>query len=147
MRYGAGGAGRNVVAVVAAAVGLIVVLGCAGRVIDVVTWKIAVQRMRTVADEAAHAASIAAAAGEDPALVARRTIAQAGLVAGKAGLTVEVNRPPTQGRYAGSDTAIEIVISRVQPMYFTNLFLRLSPTVSQSTASARAVAPLRWQRE
>lgn len=147
MRYDAGGARRKIIAIVLVLVALIVVLGCAGRAIDVVSWKIAVQRMQAAANDAVHAASLAAAAGEAPAVVARRVIADAGLAVGKAGVRVEVNLPPTEGRYAGSRSAIEVVISRPQPMYFTNLFLRLSPTVRESTASVRAVAPLRWVGE
>lgn len=145
--YGPGAAWRRAVAIMVVVVVLIVLIGCAGRVIDVISWKIAVQKMQTAAADAVQAASIAAAAGENPAAVAKRTVAEEGLANGKDGVTVKVNLPPTQGRYAGSNSAIEIVISRVQPMYFTSLFLRLAPQITESTTSARAEAPLRWARE
>lgn len=144
MRYGVGDNRRKGLLFLIVAAVMIVLVVCAGRAADVISWHVALGKIQQAADDGAHAASIAAALGENPASVARRAIARDGLVDGKNKVKVEINVPPTRGRYAGSRGAIEIIISKTEPMYFTSLFLRLAPTVTEQKATVRTVAELPW---
>ncbi|HXW85368.1 MAG TPA: pilus assembly protein TadG-related protein, partial [Candidatus Binataceae bacterium] len=54
-----------------------------------------------------------------------------------AGVSVKVNNPPLSGVYAGSSSAVEVIISQAEPTYFLSVL-----GTSSVTVSARAVGHL-----
>jgi Flp pilus assembly protein TadG len=113
-------------------------LGFAGLGTDATLWFVAKRNLQGAADAAAYSASTAFAAGANSTAygnAAKAVAAQYGFTNGTNGVSVTVNSPPASGSYTTSSSAIEVVISQPQPLFFSSLFLNTQPT-----ASSRAVA-------
>jgi hypothetical protein len=113
-------------------------LGFAGLGTDATLWFVAKRNLQGAADAAAFSASTALAAGANSTAfgnAAKAVAAQYGFTNGVNGVSVTVNNPPLSGSYTSSSSAIEVLISQPQPLFFSSLFLN-----SQPTASSRAVA-------
>ena len=117
------------------AIALAALTGFAGLAVDAAVWETSKLNMQGAADAAAYSAAIALAAGSNPTTNAKGVTAQMGLVDGQAGVAVAVNRPPTQGKYAGNSQAIEVIVSAPEQTYFSKLYLSSTPI-----GAARAVA-------
>jgi Flp pilus assembly protein TadG len=113
-------------------------LGFAGLGTDATLWFVAKRNLQGAADAAAYSASTAFAAGANSTAygnAAKAIAAQYGFTNGVNGVSVAVNSPPASGAYTTDSSAIEVVISQPQPLFFSSLFLNTQPT-----ASSRAVA-------
>ena len=131
-------ADRSGAVAVPAAISLVVLLGFAGLGSEVASWYVARRTMQGAADTAAYSAAYAKAANATTSVYTSEATSVAGsygFVDGTGGVTVAVNSPPTQGTHTPDGTAVEVVITRPQPLAFSALFLRTSPTLT-----ARAVA-------
>jgi Flp pilus assembly protein TadG len=98
-------------------------LGFTGLAVDVGVWKYMQGRLQQTVDQASRAATIALMDGQNPTIAARTVAASYGFVNGRNGVTVTVNWPPTQGTYAGSGMAVEVIIQAPAPEFFSRLFL------------------------
>lgn len=131
-------ADRSGAVAVPTAILLVVLLGFAGLGSEVASWYVARRTMQGAADTAAYSAAYAKAANATTAVYTAEATSVAGnygYVDGTGGVTVAVNSPPTQGTHTTDSTAVEVIITRPQPLAFSALFLRSSPTLV-----ARAVA-------
>jgi hypothetical protein len=107
------------------------VMGFGGLAVDVSYWLTTQHNMQGAADQAAYAAARLAQIGiGSPTTQAQGIAAQFGFVNNQSGATVAVNNPPSQGPYAGSSAAYEVLISQPQPLWFSSMFLSSAPTVS-----------------
>jgi hypothetical protein len=123
---------------VPAAISLVVLLGFAGLGSEVASWYVVRRTMQGAADSAAYSAAYAKAANATSTVYTSEATSVAGsygFVDGTAGVTIAVNSPPTHGTHTTDSTAVEVVITRPQPLAFSALFLKTSPTLT-----ARAVA-------
>jgi Flp pilus assembly protein TadG len=132
---GACGVDRSGSATILTALGSTVLIGVVGLGVDVGVWHHNHRKIQGAADQAAFAAALASAAEADITAEAKAISASFGLVDGQSGVTVTVNRPPTQGSHTHNSSAIEVVISELQPQYLSRLVLPQAPT-----ATGRAVA-------
>ena len=126
---------RHGIIAIATGLTLTALVGFAGLAVDVGAWHVTQRRMQDAADDAAFSAAVAAHAGGTPIASAKGITASAGFIDGQNGVTVVVNNPPTQGRYAGNGNGWEVVITQPQERWFASLYLSSPPV-----ASARAVA-------
>jgi Flp pilus assembly protein TadG len=125
---------KGVTAVIAA-LGATALIGIAGLAIDVASWEVTLRKLQGAADQAALAALTVANAGGDKTKEAKAVTASDGFVDGQGNVTVTVNQPPSQGTHTASSSALEVIITQSQPLFFTGLFLPNAPT-----ATGRAVA-------
>jgi hypothetical protein len=123
-------------ALVAAALGLVVLLGAAGLAIDMGYLRYQKRLQQSAADSAALAGAaqikfggITAGAHEDSLLN--------GFADGVNNTTVTVHHPPTTGPHAGNGNYVEVLVSVIQPTFFMKIF-----GVSSATVTARSVAHL-----
>lgn len=122
---------------------LIVVLGFVGFAIDAGSGYAARRTAQSAADSAAYSAALASSGGASAAADEARAIAaQYGLKAGKGGVAVTANTPPTSGGYAGAKDAAEVIVSRPAPQFFSGLFIK-----GPMTVRARAVAAKRMTQK
>jgi hypothetical protein len=132
---------RGAVAV-PAAISLVVLLGFAGLGSEVASWYVSKRAMQGAADTAAYSAAYAKAANASVAAYTSEATSVAGsygFVDGTNGVTITVNSPPASGRHAGDNTAVEVIITRPQPLAFAALFLKGPPTLqAQSVATPGA---------
>jgi Flp pilus assembly protein TadG len=120
------------------AVALTAITGFVGLGLDVGYWLTEQRNLQGVADQAAYSAAVAASADTSAGTSNGQAVAaQLGFVNGDKGVSLAVNTPPTQGAYASpsyTNVAWEVVISEVQPNFFSQLFM------SAPTETVRAVA-------
>ncbi len=97
------------------------------------------RQLQTVADMAAVSAAATRYQGDNLVALreARAVAAAAGVINGQGGVTVQLLRPPTSGRYAGNDSAVQVVINQPQRLELakvlglTNFDLRTSAVALQ----------------
>jgi Flp pilus assembly protein TadG len=125
---------RGSVAIISAIV-MLVLCGMAALAVDVGYWQADKSAMQGAADQAALAAAIALPYGTAAAQAEGQSVAAiSGFKNGVASVNVVVNTPPTTGANAGNVKAVEVLISRTETQFFSQLFLATAPV-----ASARAV--------
>jgi hypothetical protein len=110
-------------------IALTVILGFAGLAIDVAAWLNAARGMQAAADQAVYSAAGAAGINTCPnanATTQARAIAAAkGYIDGQNDTTVNIS--------CGFDnTAFNVTISQIQPLWFSALFLGAAPTATRS---------------
>ncbi|MXQ10683.1 TadE/TadG family type IV pilus assembly protein [Microvirga makkahensis] len=125
------------IAVVAAIV-FPVLIGAMGLGAEAGYWYLAQRKLQHAADVSAHAAAIRKRAGDDQSGIAAAAlhVAQASGFSSEAG-TIQVSTPPTSHAYSGDRSSIEVVLTQVQPLLFSSLFLSDPVNIH-----ARAVAKL-----
>jgi len=113
-------------------------LGVAGLGTEVAMWYVGKRGMQGAADSAAFSAALARYRGQSK----QQSIGEGKSVAGtynfvdeSNGVTVDVNNPPHSGNYKTDSNAFEVVITQLQPLVVSGLFLG-----QQTTVKARAVA-------
>jgi len=110
----------------------------ASMAIDVGSWRYQQRLEQTAADSAALAGATEALYSSSLTSItsaAQNDAASNGFTNGTGGATVTVNTPPLSGSYAGSTSAVEVIVSKPQTAHFS-LFGNSVPV------SARAVAAL-----
>lgn len=116
-------------------VGLVALLGVAGLGTEGTFLLYKQRQMQTVADSAALSGAIADALSQDSAAEARAVAAGMGYVNGVGNTAVTV-RTPVSGPYAGSDDAVEVIVSQPQNVVLLRLFGDHNVTVhARSVAS------------
>ena len=114
---------RGAVAIVMA-ITLPVVVGAAGLGVEVGKWYMLKRQAQTAADGGAFAGALELAAGTnnraDPA--ARQEAARNGYPEG-GDVTVTVNIPPTSGSHVGNAKAVEVIVTRSEPLLLATLFM------------------------
>lgn len=114
------------------AVSIAALVGFTGLAIDVGVWQMHRRDIQGTADSAAYSAAVAIGKHADATKNAKGITAQMGFVDGVGGVAVAVNTPPTQGKYAGNHTAVEVIVSAPQQSYFSKLYLSSAPTEAAS---------------
>jgi len=103
---------------------LAAVLGCVGLGIDLGSWYNLRRQAQNAADSAAFSAAAARTAGaSNLADQAYAITAPYGFTNGSGGTTVTVNTPPGSGSYAGQAGAVEVIVSKPAPSFFSRLFI------------------------
>ncbi len=122
--------------VILAALSIPVVIGALGIGLDTGIWYLEKRRLQQVADTAGLGAVRAlydGASVETAKAVAVNDAKRNGYVA-DGSMTIAVNSPPLSGAYAGKEGAVEVVISKKLPLFFSAYFLS-----NDQSLSARAV--------
>lgn len=116
---------------------LAVLLACASVASDFGLFQNDRRKMQNAADSAAMAGEqeINAGEGDDAATAAKNDAALNGYTDGVGQITVAVNNPPQSGPHSGDSSAVEVIVSRVEPTMLLK-FVGI-PTIK---ISARAVA-------
>ena len=107
---------------------------------EVAEWYSIRRTMQGAADSAAYSAATAKWNGASTAAYtseATTVSASYGFVDGSSGAVVTINNPPASGSHTADANAVEVIISRPQPLQLARMFLSGSPTLQ-----ARAVATL-----
>lgn len=123
------------VALAFVAVALFALVGMAALAIDISHAYANRQRMQSAADTAAMSGAIAVAYGQAPVTDGRAASASSGWTHGVNSISVAINRPPTLGRFAGDNEAVEAIVQQPMETSFSNLFSMASMGVA-----ARGVA-------
>ena len=114
---------RGAIAIVMA-IALPVVVGAAGLGVEAGKWYMIKRQAQTAADTGAFAGALELAAGTTgkarPA--ALQEAARNGFPEG-GDVTVAVNIPPTSGSHVGNTKAVEVIVTRTEPLLFAKLFL------------------------
>jgi Flp pilus assembly protein TadG len=134
---GALGADESGATAVTIAVCMTALLGFAGIAVDVGTWYADKRQAQGAADAAAYSAAISSAAGDSAATtakVAKAVAKQYGMTDGSGGVTVAVNAPPSKGSNTGTTGAVEVIVTKTEPLFFSSFY------ISSATVSARGVA-------
>ena len=129
---------RSGTVTVTVALALSALVGFAALGTEVAAWYVTKRTMQGAADSAAYSAAMAKAVGAPAAdyLSEAKSIAGGyGYVDGSNGVTITVNSPPASGNHTTDTSAVEVIITRSQPLVLANLFLHAPPTLQ-----ARAVA-------
>jgi Flp pilus assembly protein TadG len=129
---------RSGAVTVTVALALSALVGFAALGTEAAGWYVTKRNMQGAADSAAYSAAMAKAAGAATADYVSEAKSVAGgysYVDGKNQVTVTVNSPPQSGSHATNNSAVEVIITRSQPLVLASLFLGTSPTLK-----ARAVA-------
>jgi hypothetical protein len=127
--------GQSLPLVAASIMGLMCVAALA---IDVGNWRYQQRLEQTAADSAALAGATELSYSTSLSSItssAQTDAASNGFTNGSSGTTVTVNNPPQAGAYAGNTSAVEVIVSKPQPMHFS-LF------GGTTNVSARSVAML-----
>ncbi|MCW5748370.1 MAG: TadE/TadG family protein [Alphaproteobacteria bacterium] len=114
-----------------------VVIGALGIALDTGMWYLNKRQMQQMADTASLGAVRTLASGGSVTTakqVAMNDAVRNGYVASE-GSSLTVNSPPTSGAYAGDPNAVEVVVSRRLPLFFSAYFLSGSQTVSARSVS------------
>ena len=123
------------------AFGLVGLFGLASLAVDVGYWRYEQRMQQGAADSGAMAGAneipyVSGTPSPSPIVtIAKRDAATNGYTDGLNNVTVTVNSPPLSGAYAGSSNAVEVIVTKSQPTFFSRIFGKLSQSVS-----ARAVA-------
>jgi hypothetical protein len=107
---------------------------------EVAEWYSIRRTMQGAADSAAFSAALARWNGASTAAFtseATSVTANYGFVDGTNNATVTVNNPPLSGNYTTDSNAVEVIVSRPQPLQLARMFLSGPPTLT-----ARAVATM-----
>lgn len=121
------------------ALGLTMLMGAAALAVDVGYWRYQQRLEQNAADSAAVAGAAEipwSTASPGPVLSARNDATTNGYTQGVANAGVTVNWPPASGPNAGSNSAVEVIITKQQPSFFAGIF------GGSQTVQARAVAKL-----
>ena len=128
------------------ALSLIVVLGFVGLGVDVGSAYTARRTAQNAADSAAFSGAVARWEGPSTAANiadhARAIAASYGLHDQQGGVSVTVNSPPSGGGFAVDPNAVEVIIARPAPRFFSGFF-----TPDAGTIRARAVATVQPGKE
>lgn len=114
-----------------------VLIGSAGLATEGGLWMYVHQNLQGAADSAALSSATLYSLNTSGNLdnQAQSVIATYGYTVGTAGTTVTVNRPPATGAYAGSNRAIEVIVTTKQSRLLSSLF-----NTGDVTLTGRAVA-------
>jgi Flp pilus assembly protein TadG len=107
---------------------------------EVAEWYSIRRTMQGAADSAAYSAALAKWNGASTTAYtseATSVTASYGFVDGTNDAVVTINSPPASGSYTADSNAVEVIVSRPQPLQLARIFLAGSPTLT-----ARAVASL-----
>ena len=129
-------ADRSGASAIVIALSLTSLMGFAGLAVDANVWYSDKQAVQTVADAAAYSAAVDYMANSSVShaqSTAKAVAAQAGLTDGTGGVTVTINAPPLSGTHTATTGAIEVVVRKSEPVWFSGLFL------SSTSVAARAV--------
>jgi Flp pilus assembly protein TadG len=129
---------RSGAVTITVALTLSALVGFAALATEVAGWYLTKRTMQGAADSAAYSAAMAKAAGYSIAAYtseAKSVVGSYGYIDGSNGFTVTVNSPPSSGTHTTDNSAVEVIITRSQPLALAGLFLRSPPTLA-----ARAVA-------
>lgn len=113
-------------------------VGFAGLGSEVGDWYVTQRTMQGAADSAAYSAATALAAGESAIAFtaeAKSVAGSYGFVDGSNGVTVTVNNPPTTGNHTSDSNAVEVSITRPQPLMLVSLFLSSPPTIQAAAVA------------
>jgi Flp pilus assembly protein TadG len=127
-------------ATVIIALTLTALVGFAALGTEVAGWYFIRRTMQGAADSAAFSAALAKWNGASTAAYtseANSVTAGYGFVDGSNNAVVTVNSPPASGAYTADSNAVEVIISRPQPLQLARVFLSGPPTLN-----TRAVATL-----
>lgn len=119
------------------ALSMTVLMGFAGMAVDVGLWYADKRIAQGAADSAAFSGAVdyqLNASTTDATGVADAVTRSYGLINGAGGVTVAVNIPPTSGTHTSTSGAVEVVVTKTEPVYFSSLWL------SSASVAARAVA-------
>ena len=121
---------------VTVALALSALVGFAALGTEIAGWYVTKRSMQGAADSAAYSAAMAKAAGAADYIAQAKSVAGSySYVDGQNNVTITVNSPPTSGLHTASNSAVEVIITRSQPVVLASLFLG-----SSATLQARAVA-------
>jgi hypothetical protein len=115
---------------------LVVLMGMAALAVDVGYWRYEHRLEQAAADSSAIAGAgeISFPASNDVLGAARNDATLNGFTSGVANATVTVNWPPLSGPNTGNNNAVEVIVSQVEPTFFSGIFGK------SQTVQARAVA-------
>jgi Flp pilus assembly protein TadG len=117
--------------------GVPVIVGGLAMAIDTGIWYVEKRKTQQIADGASLGAMRTIKNGGTVATARNVALADAqrnGYVA-EAGSTFTVNSPPTSGPYAGQANAVEVIVTRGLPTYFSRYFLASSQTINARSVS------------
>jgi hypothetical protein len=115
-----------------------VLVGFAALGTEVAEWYSIRRTMQGAADSAAYSGAMAKWSGASTyASEAESIAANYGFVDGSNGASVTVNNPPMSGSYTADSNAVEVLVSRPQPLQLARMFMSGPPTLQ-----ARAVATM-----
>jgi hypothetical protein len=119
---------------------LVVLLVFAGLAVDVGYWRYSQQIEQSAADSAAIAGANALQAAPGTYATAAKAAATANHFTDDGGVTTTVtaNNPPATGPNIANGSAVEVIIQKKQPIFFTNFI----PAFPAQWVSVRAVAAL-----
>jgi len=123
------------------ALSLPVLIGLIGLGTDYGLWTYKQQKMQSATDAAAVSGAAAyTTSGDGPVESQVNAItASYGLVNGQRNVVISIHRPPTQGSYAGNNSAIEVVAQQPMDLLFSALWLDEAFVVTtRSVAMANA---------
>jgi len=132
------GGDRSGAAAVTIAIAFSLLVGFAALGSEVADWYRTKRTMQGAADSAAYSAATARWSGSSSDIFTSEAQSVAGnynYVDGSNGVIVTVNNPPLSGNHTTDNNAIEVIISRPQPLQLASMFMRSGPTIQ-----ARAVA-------
>ena len=124
---------------VTVALALSALVGFAALGTEVAGWYVTKRTMQGAADSAAYSAALAKAAGAPTAdylSEAKSITGGYGYVDGSSGVTITVNSPPASGNHTSDTSAVEVIITRSQPLVLASLFLHASPTLQTRAVAA-----------
>ena len=131
---------RSGAATLTIAITFTLLVGFAALGTEVAEWYSIRRTMQGAADSAAFSAALAKWNGASTAAYtseAQSVSGNYGFVDGSNDAVVTVNSPPASGNYTTDSNAVEVIISRPQPLQLARMFLSGPPTLQ-----ARAVATL-----
>jgi hypothetical protein len=129
---------RSGASAIVVSLSLTAVLGAAGLAVDLGTAYAQRRQAQNAADSAAFSGAAAAFAGAtDVAGQAGAVAARYGFRDGVNGVTVTVRSPPAEGGYAGDPLAVEVIIRRPGPRFFSSLIVS-SAQIVRARAVGRA---------
>jgi Flp pilus assembly protein TadG len=133
-------ADRSGAAAVTISITFTALVGFAALGTEVAEWYSIRRTMQGAADSAAYSAALAKWNGANSSAFTSEGHSVAGsygFVDGTNGAVVTINNPPASGNHTTDSHAVEVIVSRPQPLQLARMFLGNSPTLT-----ARAVATL-----
>ena len=111
---------RGTVAIITVA-SIPVVAGFTGLGVDATYWYMVRLQLQTAADAGAVSGSLELVRNNPTVVVsaAKKDAVRNGADPSE----VTVNRPPTSGSYAGDTTAVEVIVKRQMPLFFSSILL------------------------
>lgn len=133
-----GGSGQVLLLV---AIALVVLMAFPALAVDVGEFWSVRRHMQTAADAGAIAGAIALREKRDVTAAADTVISTNGFTDDSQGAEVAVNVPPTEGKYAGDPTYVEVIITQPQPTYFLRVLGYHTVTVSARSVASSVDGP------